>query len=788
MSFSILDNPFSVLGLSDDTPPAEVARRARQSDLPGATSAGRDLITPRSRLAAEVAFLPGASAERMWSCLDALRSGQMPDLSGLSAAARANVLAHLASTGKPSFSDLRRLAVLQEEAATETASVLGASHQKSGLPPISAEALDAAMVQLRSEHADAFGRAALAMPDGAEFLSGLITSAGGSVSIRMMFLREAAASWERGCLGSVSELNEHAEKLEVKLRAEADPATASQLAKVIKTWATATKPPRSACLAVSLRHQPSIDSLARWQSLTRYLVNEANALAEAATLLEALVRGFGPEGLDGEPLASGLEIVRQRLAAGEGQPEMRRLLAALEAVNASPGVLRNSGLEGGKVRATTTPVVAELHEAFTAAAQVAQSDVPWLLMRSLSLRLHNELSATDAALEVNLLALAAAAGNKAADEVRVLLEADDRKLRSLLLEKELEVALNRKQSGHAKALIARIIPLLEDEAARAPYRAALRQMQSQSAKKVAGGVVWAGIALVVLFAFWQSNSAQRGSVSPAQTHVASSSAPVVPASRPMPAAPYSPPASDRTETQPEPGSSVLTRAELRWCSYRKVSADAAETWLNGMQSSAGTAGYKVAGYNAAVDAYNDFIQPMNLACHQRKFYVADRQQVDAEVASSSSALADRGRMVVQSAYNGFAPVVAPPPRLAPPSYAQPAPAPPSPPPAAYNAGTVAPPGQVDFSVLGSSKAYIDGQQDRRTWDAWIDGLSGGYRDGAEWWAGVRSSSRPPPCSAAPSAADPSSAAAGCNAAKIRLAPSDRRRRAEPDYRQGWNNP
>jgi restriction system protein len=70
---------------------------------------------------------------------------------------------------------------------------------------------------------------------------------------------------------------------------------------------------------------------------------------------------------------------------------------------------------------------------------------------------------------------------------------------------------------------------------------------------------------------------------------------------------------------------------------------------------------------------------------------------------------------------------------------------------------------------------------------WFGTLTGDYRAGAEWWAGQRSLLSPPSCTAAP----PSTGAAwsaGCSAAKEQLTPSDVRRKKEPEYRLGWNNP
>jgi hypothetical protein len=76
--------------------------------------------------------------------------------------------------------------------------------------------------------------------------------------------------------------------------------------------------------------------------------------------------------------------------------------------------------------------------------------------------------------------------------------------------------------------------------------------------------------------------------------------------------------------------------------------------------------------------------------------------------------------------------------------------------------------------------------DRKTWELWLSGLSGAFKDGAEYWAGQRSMPRPASCygSAGESLGDWT---AGCLAAKRMLTPLDIRRKAEPEYRAGWNS-
>jgi len=86
-----------------------------------------------------------------------------------------------------------------------------------------------------------------------------------------------------------------------------------------------------------------------------------------------------------------------------------------------------------------------------------------------------------------------------------------------------------------------------------------------------------------------------------------------------------------------------------------------------------------------------------------------------------------------------------------------------------------------------SVAFRQGQVDRQSWEAWFDSLTGDDRAGADYWASHRSLPNPGSCSAAP-ASTGADWTAGCVAAQQRLAAADVRRKTEPEYRLGWNNP
>jgi hypothetical protein len=85
------------------------------------------------------------------------------------------------------------------------------------------------------------------------------------------------------------------------------------------------------------------------------------------------------------------------------------------------------------------------------------------------------------------------------------------------------------------------------------------------------------------------------------------------------------------------------------------------------------------------------------------------------------------------------------------------------------------------------QGLAEGSADRRVWENWFAGLTGTFREGAEYWAGQRSLPRPGLCYGVTGQRF-GDWSAGCTAAKRLLGPTDVRRRSEPAYRAGWNDP
>lgn len=98
----------------------------------------------------------------------------------------------------------------------------------------------------------------------------------------------------------------------------------------------------------------------------------------------------------------------------------------------------------------------------------------------------------------------------------------------------------------------------------------------------------------------------------------------------------------------------------------------------------------------------------------------------------------------------------------------------------YNAISTA-----DGSTPIPSQAYSDGLADRVAYEAWFAALGSTEQDGAEYWAAQRSQFAPRPCIKPDSAAN-DLWVTGCRSAQRWLAPTDARRKSEPEYRAGWN--
>ena len=86
-------------------------------------------------------------------------------------------------------------------------------------------------------------------------------------------------------------------------------------------------------------------------------------------------------------------------------------------------------------------------------------------------------------------------------------------------------------------------------------------------------------------------------------------------------------------------------------------------------------------------------------------------------------------------------------------------------------------------TIQQTAAFAEGLRDRGVWELWFAGMTGKAHDGADYWSSHRSLPHAT-CSVMGIGTETK---LGCMAAAKELAPFDARRKADPDYRRGWNS-
>jgi hypothetical protein len=93
--------------------------------------------------------------------------------------------------------------------------------------------------------------------------------------------------------------------------------------------------------------------------------------------------------------------------------------------------------------------------------------------------------------------------------------------------------------------------------------------------------------------------------------------------------------------------------------------------------------------------------------------------------------------------------------------------------------------RLDPSAGSVSPGFDDGRQARLDYEQWFTSITDpDYKDGAAFWAAHRSDKTPPSCKAV---ATDRMWYLGCTGAEAKLSFSDLRRKAEQDFRAGWNS-
>ncbi len=410
--FDLLSNPFSTLGVSPRTPQSVLLAMPEPADA----AAMRSIAIPRSRLAAEVGFLPGAAPAAASDVLAALRRGDRPNLAPLPQAAKANVLAHLCAAGLATHDDPEALATLQPapgDPALQAA--IDADREAAGVPASQPAALVAEQAALAEQHAAALVASCRHGPDPALRLADLVRRA--VAGPPLAFLRKAAAAWARQSTGRLADLEDEAADARAGLLKQLDALSAARLCGAMRAWAALSLPQRLADARAGLDHAPTLRSLRGWRATATRLSHDGRPDL-ALPLLQAMAEALAD--LPGE--AAQLQDDVRACAGMLEQQTLEGLLAPLRTLAvrhaADPGPLAAALLRqpfGPRTTGAAAGAAGELWAAFDAAcAACITSEAPWTILRTLAGGIGGEHrragAATALALHRGLVARAQAAG------------------------------------------------------------------------------------------------------------------------------------------------------------------------------------------------------------------------------------------------------------------------------------------------------------------------------------------------------------------------------------------
>ena len=466
--FDLAANPFAILGVTPRTPQMELHALAAEAATPAAADAARTLMLPRSRLGAEVSFLPGA-ADAAPAILAALAQGERPAVALLPRLAQANVLAHLCAAGRATAADRAALVASQPAPGDPSlAAAINGDRAVAGVPAIQPAALRAEQDGLASLHAAALVGSCQADPSAAAEIASLVRAAPPGPSTTVA--RRAAAAWARGTATALAALEEATADLQVKMRRRREPDLVDQVCQAAQSWAALDAPQRAADACAGLDHEPALRVLRPLRAAAADLAREGYPNL-AHHLASSLAQTFAD--LPGEAA-----ILRDEARAFAGQLEDMALQRQLLPLRALADRLSNAPepLEAELAKRPFGPgargVAGELWTLFDAACQLSEaSDAPWTILRALASCIggpERRAGASDASVLLSGMIQRAGAAGRTALMTRLAAEQRGFVAAALLHDYQFKAAAFKGKSFkyfHQRALLAairRLLPVVND--------------------------------------------------------------------------------------------------------------------------------------------------------------------------------------------------------------------------------------------------------------------------------------------------------------------------------------
>jgi hypothetical protein len=655
-NFDLLSNPFAVLGITprDDASAITIAYEdaldEAKLDEHELLSAQQSLMASRPRLAAELGWLTGA-APKVAADICSKIAGQIPisaqDTATLPPVSVANVcsacLGYLSRAEFPniafaladSYQNIKLAAVIN---------LINAERQVAGFATVEQNLVQSELKNLRQEHVQAMVSGATKFDDAGHLMTAIaeygIERSGGVLE----FIGEVVEAFDRWTAPHLHEIDEQIDRSISQLRD--DPSLEAPLGEIethLENWDSFNQAQQLIFEAKNLDEPRSRAIYDKLRELTIWMANEHEEHNSARRISQALLETFPELPTVIHQVGQDIEALDDLLESSKHVNAIAPLAEVVERAKnrkreTAAGILKGNFAEG------RSNLVGELWKKFDEAVRQTTGsefeDFPWKILRSLAVDLHNELSATRAALKLIRALLEHRVSPS--DEERFELQADESSLREMLGEPARPV--RRRQPKSTAANSSRKRTDAKSRNASAASSGATPKTKNRR-RKIGWGIAAAIVGIIIVAAVSNNDDASRHSSMGGKS-----------GSNPT----YSngnnsqrdPNRDTKKSVQIENGLSsdrpaagnderVLSKNEIRYCVYHGERLGGMEAYLTQEEARRNLSDSEITIYNSLVDDFN-------ARCSAYRYRGRTNESVMAELPARRVELRNDGRDLLDS--------------------------------------------------------------------------------------------------------------------------------------------
>jgi hypothetical protein len=636
-SFDLFRNPFVLLGLDLSASAKQIADayedavaegRYSQTEL---TAARQALLRPLLRLEAEISSLLDTPRRDWRPILTAVgRSKSLEDLRrafrNVPPLSRSNILAHVSSRISPDASTLTAWADAQSGIKPDVVySEIERCRKIAGFVQPDRAALSSALNALREQQSRALFDGFAGPSDAINVVTICtddIISSGDDSNIDA--LASLLLAYNRYIDQELSFRRERIEATAKEFRVDLDgPGNLALVIDSLKFWNLAAKP-LQLLEAHKSRSEPNSQAVFQEvRNLAIELANDHSRFDLSLSLTRALQEIFVNLPRAGEQLSEDENTLKDRIVTSKIDPLATVVGKLDDDLPSLAGELRKTGF-GRNCAGVTKP----LRDAFITVVKdskgSAAEGLPWLMLRSIVVKLNNALEDPDSALALvkGLTELSRELG--ASDEVLTRLNEDNRAIERKQLEKKLIGHLETNRSSEALAAIEN---LLQDY--KSPEeRDTLQKLKGQLEQKRTGQYLrwgfWAAVVVGGIVLANTGNSPSQGPRAPSYTfHQSTGPTPAVPT-----------PIRSYAEEMPPVGTDMsFSEANVRYCEFQKARLQFIRPRIS---------------TNFQSDQFNRLVDDFNSRCGSYRYLPSVRSSIQVELAQKQSDLEAQAQRIVNS--------------------------------------------------------------------------------------------------------------------------------------------